>query len=566
MNRRRFVAWIILVAFVLLMCSACHNAEDAVKDTTGEVQTTDAADVSGSAGGTKGETEADVTGAQEEPEELVTAQTFMLNGEIPFTVSDSELYTEKMILKAAEVVQEELSDGLISITYDEAENESLIRAFEQQLFPDEYELPDSGVIVLSSLVKESVSERVYKEYFANRYEEILSVDSGLKEAVVSYLQAKFSGYNEEYTEEISNVVISDQAKKEGDAWMAAFRENEKKNSTGFLRVESEPVITYVTKLDGNWLVVVRENVRIQYSENDVMGSAECRLLVFRSTETGYELLHDYAREWYPDSQWEGIEEYLSDEPAEKITLLVYNEEQERWEREWQSIDREVSLGKIRGLVLAEMAKQSEELMKNKADWFAAYNGEKLQITDKATYYRADQGESLGEIVKAMVDSWYADLPIVRELHTITDYFLDDDQPIYSHGDVRELAADFAWSWWQNQKRTYEGTISEFVSQVMYLDYNWTRPIASEDMWLIPYLDIYTKYEGMDLILWESYVEHEGQRMKNGCMPQIREGSGGMFHYILVRDGDVYCLQKANAMENFRWAHNGSFWGDGVWGY
>ena len=53
MRGRQFVAWMILVAFILLMCSACHSVEDAVKDTTGEVQTTDAADVSGSAGETE---------------------------------------------------------------------------------------------------------------------------------------------------------------------------------------------------------------------------------------------------------------------------------------------------------------------------------------------------------------------------------------------------------------------------------------------------------------------------------------------------------------------------------
>ena len=64
MRGRQFVAWIMLAVFILLMCSACHNAEDAVKNTTGEVQTTDAADVSGSAGETKGETEE----ASEQPE------------------------------------------------------------------------------------------------------------------------------------------------------------------------------------------------------------------------------------------------------------------------------------------------------------------------------------------------------------------------------------------------------------------------------------------------------------------------------------------------------------------
>lgn len=560
MRGRQFAAWIILAAFILMMCTACHGAENAVKDTTGEGQTLDAADVSM---GTSGETE----GEEMEPEGLVSDQTFMLSGDIPFTVSESALYTEEMILKAAEIVLEEFPDGVISLSYDEAENETLIREFERRAFPDWYKMPDHGVIVLSSLVKESVSARLYNEYFRSRYNEILSVDSSLKAAVASYLQAKFFEYNDEYTEETPGVIVSDQAKKEGDAWMAAFREDEKRFKNGFLRVVSEPVILYVTERDGNWLVSVNERMRIQYSKSDVMGSSESRLLVFRPREEGYELLHDYAREWHSNNEFEGIEEYLFDEgPVEKITLLTYNEEQKAWAYGWHSINREVSLEEIRGLVLAEMEKQSEKLVKKKADWFAAYNGEKLQITDKATYYRADQGESLGEIVKIMVDSWYADLPIVHEPYTITDYFLDDDQPIYSCGDVGELAANFAWSWWQSWKDIYDGSLSEFVSQVMYTDTEHTRPIADEDMWLLPYLDIYTKYEGTKFIPWESYVEYEGKFMKNGCMPELRQGSGSGFHYILVRDGDVYCLQRASDMDSFRWAHNGSFWGDGFWGY
>ena len=91
---------------------------------------------------------------------------------------------------------------------------------------------------------------------------------------------------------------------------------------------------------------------------------------------------------------------------------------------------------MRGLVSLEMIKQSNVLMEKKADWFADYNGKKLQRTEKATYYRAD-----------------------------------------------------------------------------------------EDMWLIPYLDIYTKYEGSSYLSWESYVKNEGHLMKNGCMPKIREGDG-----------------------------------------
>ncbi|MBQ1207843.1 MAG: hypothetical protein IIX65_04885 [Lachnospiraceae bacterium] len=70
MRGRQFVAWMILVAFILLMCSACHSAEDAVKDTTGEAQTTDAADVSGSAGETEGE-----IGTKEEPDEIPDEST-----------------------------------------------------------------------------------------------------------------------------------------------------------------------------------------------------------------------------------------------------------------------------------------------------------------------------------------------------------------------------------------------------------------------------------------------------------------------------------------------------------
>ena len=77
MRGRQYVAWMILVALVLL-CTACHSAEDAVKDTTGEVQTTDAADVSGSAGETKGETEETSEQPEKERYEDISAKVTSL--------------------------------------------------------------------------------------------------------------------------------------------------------------------------------------------------------------------------------------------------------------------------------------------------------------------------------------------------------------------------------------------------------------------------------------------------------------------------------------------------------
>lgn len=72
--------------------------------------------------------------------------------------------------------------------------------------------------------------------------------------------------------------------------------------------------------------------------------------------------------------------------------------------------------------------------------------------------------------------------------------------------------------------------------------------VSDNVWLIDYINGYYKYTGTDLVDMESYAESEGFLMdEEGYMPFQRQGSGGTFIYVLVREGEKYRLQRLDDM-------------------
>ncbi len=65
----------------------------------------------------------------------------------------------------------------------------------------------------------------------------------------------------------------------------------------------------------------------------------------------------------------------------------------------------------------------------------------------------------------------------------------------------------------------------------------------ENMWILPYLNGYYAYEGTDLVSMETVMQHESD-IKDGMVPFMRQGSNGTFQFILVKEGNVYRLQRA----------------------
>ena len=64
------------------------------------------------------------------------------------------------------------------------------------------------------------------------------------------------------------------------------------------------------------------------------------------------------------------------------------------------------------------------------------------------------------------------------------------------------------------------------------------------VWIVPILDVYYSYDGVDLVSMEAYVNAESFLLKDGLMPLQRQGSGSMFIFILIeKDG----VQRAEDM-------------------
>jgi hypothetical protein len=70
----------------------------------------------------------------------------------------------------------------------------------------------------------------------------------------------------------------------------------------------------------------------------------------------------------------------------------------------------------------------------------------------------------------------------------------------------------------------------------------------ENVWIIDYINGYYKYDGTDLVDMATMIEHESYLMdEEGYFPFSRQGGSGAFVYLLIRDGEVYRLQRLSDM-------------------
>jgi len=146
-------------------------------------------------------------------------------------------------------------------------------------------------------------------------------------------------------------------------------------------------------------------------------------------------------------------------------------------------------------------------------WFKDYNGEKIhRIPGTAddnyspstcpdiVFYRADERESMEDIVRAMFKAVMDPLTEKSDKRpfTVTKYFLA-----------------------QQEIQNYEGR---------------------ENTWLLPYLNGYYAYEGTDVVTMA--VAKSGSKIQDGLVELFRQGSDEEFQFVLVREGNVYRLQRA----------------------
>lgn len=154
-----------------------------------------------------------------------------------------------------------------------------------------------------------------------------------------------------------------------------------------------------------------------------------------------------------------------------------------------------------------------ELGGNGFDWFSDYNGKKVQrildaegrvyspsVSPDIIFYQAKESETLEAVAERMIESMISPLtePIETRAYTIVEYTLGKQ---------------------------------ELIS-------------VSEKIWVLPYINGYYSYDGIDLVAMETYLEEEPLLEQDGLMPFQRQGSPLAFVYILMKEGDIYRLQRA----------------------
>lgn len=158
----------------------------------------------------------------------------------------------------------------------------------------------------------------------------------------------------------------------------------------------------------------------------------------------------------------------------------------------------------------------EEMDGSWTELFEAYDGSQLQrvrmteddnyspaVCPDVIFYRPEQGEAFEAIVKKMVDAMIQPLtkPSDTRLFTITDYKIVDQEliPLEDH------------------------------------------------VWILPAIDGYYSYEGVDLISMDEYTAMEPDLEKDGMMPFMKQAEDGEFVLFLMELDGVYRLQRMQGM-------------------
>lgn len=153
-------------------------------------------------------------------------------------------------------------------------------------------------------------------------------------------------------------------------------------------------------------------------------------------------------------------------------------------------------------------------------------------------YKADEGETpetvIAEMKKAILEPLTVDMS--DRPFTVTAYDVDEQSEIYKLTPTQEFP---------------EGL---FVPQWIR-EYEWSA--VADEAWLLPTLEGYYSFEGTDLVSMDVLLQ-EGDS-KDGMVPFVAQGSEEAFQFILMRQGDVYCLLRAEEMESF---HVGDFLNNG----
>ncbi len=192
---------------------------------------------------------------------------------------------------------------------------------------------------------------------------------------------------------------------------------------------------------------------------------------------------------------------------------------------------------------------------DRSEWFADYNGEKLQMIKAekdggsalaafrgTVYYRADQGETVETVAKRMAEAIAESmmLPAEGRGFTITKYLITE-QNLLSWDDLVASYTDLCWySYLREHREVGSDLLDEAAKWVEQRSFEGEIPLQDEMWYFVP--KGYYRYEGYDLVTFETKAQYAGE-IVDEMIPLSYDGMD--VYFLLVKQGDVYRLQKVS---------------------
>ncbi len=184
--------------------------------------------------------------------------------------------------------------------------------------------------------------------------------------------------------------------------------------------------------------------------------------------------------------------------------------------------------------------------------FRQYTGGKTQRIPSAEYnppassgdivFYRDGGEPLEDVIKAMEEEIIKPLaqPSQERPFTVTEYSIGKQEYIDS-ASWNDSVISALW-----EEFSSEGSLSHSAANAFIDARLGSAFLISEDMWILPYLNIYYSYTGSDLVTMQERLD-SGETEVNGLLPLMRQGSDDVFCFVVARRDGVYALARAGGI-------------------
>ena len=194
----------------------------------------------------------------------------------------------------------------------------------------------------------------------------------------------------------------------------------------------------------------------------------------------------------------------------------------------------------------------------KSIWFADYNGETWQVLEDKEwydtpsscttiiYYRDEQNCDVNEIVIKMAEVLLEGMTEPSELRpfTVTEYRIPQQKLYTLETNLNIMEQVYERS--LEKGSTPEEAFRSLIASAAYVD--GFMPVT-ENMWYFT-LEGYYSYEGRSgpgVSMEEAMHAEPELADADGLIPFVMQGSAQMFQFVLIKEGNVYRMQRADGM-------------------